>query len=85
MTTSHKVSISGIRQRVLDVVENVLENDTVDPAVDFFDQGVTSLAFMRIVARLNEEYDVAFDVTELEEASIDSLTALVEAQLPKNQ
>jgi hypothetical protein len=58
----------------------VLERD-VDPAVDVFDQGATSLAFIRAVARISEHYDIAVDVSELEEASVDLLAELVARQL----
>jgi acyl carrier protein len=84
MTTSPEVSAPGIRQSVIDVVGIILGRDGVDPSIDLFDQGVTSLAFIRIVAALNEKYDVALGVTELEEASIDALSALVETQLQEN-
>jgi acyl carrier protein len=81
MTTTPNATASGIRRTVIDVVGAVLDGDQVDPATDLFDQGVTSLAFVRMVARLNQEYNTAFDVTELDDVSIDSLAALVEAQL----
>ncbi|WP_202516832.1 acyl carrier protein [Streptomyces sp. SID685] len=81
MTVSSGVSAAGIRQSVETVVTQVLQHDGVDPDVDLFDQGVTSLAFIRIVAQLNEQYDVKLDVAELEEASINSLSALVGAQV----
>ncbi|MDH6521868.1 acyl carrier protein [Streptomyces sp. SAI-135] len=81
MTVSSGVSAAGIRQSVEAVVTQVLEHNGLDPDVDLFDQGVTSLAFIRIVAQLNEQYDVKLDVAELEEASITSLSALVGAQV----
>ncbi|MBT2418892.1 acyl carrier protein [Streptomyces sp. ISL-22] len=80
MTVSPDVSATGIRRSVEEIVSTVLERDGVDPAVDLFDQGVTSLAFIRIVAQLNEKYAITLDVAELEEASIDALAALVDTQ-----
>ncbi|MFE2971075.1 acyl carrier protein [Streptomyces sp. NPDC059340] len=80
MTVSPDAPATGIRRSVEDAVHAVLERDAVDPAVDLFDQGVTSLAFIRIVAQLNEKYDITLDVAELEEASIDALSALVDTQ-----
>jgi acyl carrier protein len=74
------VPTADIRQTVKDVVTTVLARD-IDPAVDMFDQGATSLAFIRIVAELNERYDITVDVAELEEASVDTLSALVAQQL----
>ncbi|MFJ1561520.1 acyl carrier protein [Streptomyces mirabilis] len=80
MTVSSEVPATGVRESVKEAVAQVLEREGVDPAVDLFDQGVTSLAFIRIVAQLNEKYGVKLDVTELEDASIDSLAALVDAE-----
>jgi acyl carrier protein len=72
---------SDIRQVVDDIVRNVTERDDLEPGVDLFDQGVTSLAFIRIVALINETYEIDMDVAELDEAHVDSLSALVEAQV----
>lgn len=80
MTASYEVAATGVRESVKEIVGLVLERDGVDPTVDLFDQGVTSLAFIRIVAQLNEKYGIKLDVAELEEASIDSLSALVDAE-----
>ncbi|MFF0226402.1 acyl carrier protein [Streptomyces sp. NPDC004629] len=80
MTVSSEVPATEVRESVKEVVAQVLERGGVDPAVDLFDQGVTSLAFIRIVAQLNEKYGIKLDVAELEEASIDSLAALVDAE-----
>lgn len=62
----------------------VLDRD-VDSSVDLFDQGATSLAFIRIVAKVNERYSITLDVTELEEASADMLSALVAEQLTSQE
>lgn len=80
MTVSPDVSATAIRRSVTEIVSTVLEGGGIDPAVDLFDQGVTSLAFIRIVAQLNEKYDITLDVAALEEASIDTLSALVDTQ-----
>ena len=74
------IPVADIRQTIGDITRAVLERD-VDPAVDMFDQGATSLAFIRIVAEVNERYDITMDVAELEEASVDVLSALVARQL----
>lgn len=73
-------SLPEIRTAVRAIVRSVLERD-VDPAVDVFDQGATSLAFIRAVARISDEYGVTVDVSELEEASVDALSELVAHQL----
>jgi acyl carrier protein len=71
---------ADIRQTVRGIVRAVLDRE-VDEAVDLFDQGTTSLAFIRIVAQVNDRYDITVDVAELEEASVDALSALVAEQL----
>lgn len=74
------VAVTGIRPVIQEIIRAVLERD-VDPAVDVFDQGATSLAFIRIVAQIGERYGIAVDVAELEEASTDQLSELVAEQL----
>ncbi|MGH3217140.1 MAG: acyl carrier protein [Streptosporangiaceae bacterium] len=71
---------ADISQTISEIVHAVLERD-VDPSADLFDQGATSLAFLRIVAEVNERYDITMDVAELEEASTDALLGLVAQQL----
>jgi len=78
------VTTADIRQEVNEITRTVLERD-VDPSIDLFDQGTTSLAFIRIVAQLNERYDITVDVAELEEASVDQLSALVAQQLKSQE
>lgn len=77
---SAHASVEDIRQTIRETVRTVLDRD-VDPSVDLFDQGATSLAFIRIVAEVNERYNITLDVTELEEASTDILSGLVAEQL----
>lgn len=71
----------GIRQAISEIVRAVLGSDAFDPAVDLLDEGVTSLAFIRIIGQINARYEMTVDVMELEEASVDSLSALVTAQV----
>jgi acyl carrier protein len=58
------------RERVLEIVRRVLRGD-VDPALDFFDNGATSLALVHIVELVRTECgaDVwltdAFDATDV--------------------
>jgi acyl carrier protein len=77
---SAHASVGDIRQTIREIVRTVLDRD-VDSSVDLFDQGATSLAFIRIVAEINERYNIKLDVTELEEASTDTLSGLVAGQL----
>jgi acyl carrier protein len=74
------VAVTDVRPVIQDIMRAVLERD-VDPAVDVFDQGATSLALIRIVAEIGERYGIAVDIGELEEASIDQLSELVAGQL----
>jgi acyl carrier protein len=74
--TSAGVAMADIRPAMCEIVRTVLDRD-VDPSADVFDQGATSLAFIRIVAEVSERYGVTLDVAELEEASVDTLSALV--------
>ncbi|MFI6934707.1 acyl carrier protein [Streptomyces sp. NPDC050287] len=73
-------SAADIHRSISKVVRKVLEREDIDPAVDLFDQGATSMAFIRIVAQANEMYDITIDAAALEEASIDSLAKQVRAQ-----
>ncbi|MFE1823563.1 acyl carrier protein [Streptomyces anulatus] len=77
MTAPPDVSTTGIHRSVAEIVRVVTERETIDPAADLFDQGVTSLAFIRIVAQLNAMHDITLDVSVLEDASVDELSALV--------
>ncbi len=82
---SPRARAEDIGQTVGQIVGTVLERH-VDSSVDVFDLGATSLAFIRIVAEINERYDIKLDVAELEddEASIDTLSRLV-VKLLKSQ
>jgi acyl carrier protein len=77
-------ALADTQQTIREIVRTVLERD-VEPSVDMFDQGATSLAFIRIVAEVNERYGITVDVAELEEASIDTLSVLVEKQRKSQQ
>ena len=69
-----------VRETITDIVRTHLDRE-VDPSIDVFDQGVTSLSFLRIVAQINEKYGITMDVAELEEASVDTLSEAVADQL----
>jgi len=72
---------ADIRRTVSDIAREVVDRDGIDPAVDLFDQGATSLAYIRIVAEINEKFGINLDVAELEEASIVALADLVHNQV----
>lgn len=74
------VTMADIRQAIGEITRTVLVRD-VDPALDMFDQGATSLAFIRILAEVNERYGITVDVAAIEEASVDELSALVTQQV----
>ncbi|MGC5015668.1 acyl carrier protein [Streptosporangium sp. DT93] len=74
------VPVTDVRETIMDIMRTHLDRE-IDPSVDVFDQGVTSLTFIRVVAQINEKYDIAMDVAELEEASVDALSGLVAEQL----
>lgn len=75
------ISLSEIRESVNEITCTVLEREVLDEAVDLFDQGITSVVFIRILALLAEKYGIKIDIHELEEASIDTLSAQIHAQL----
>lgn len=81
MTTlpSAGAPVTDILQTIETIVVTELDRD-IDPAIDVFDQGATSMSFIRIVAQINEAYGIALDVGELEEASVDALSELVVQQ-----
>ena len=81
---SARSSAADIPQTIREIVRTLLDRD-VDYSVDLFDQGATSLAFIRIVAEVNERYDITLDVTELEEASTDMLSELVAEHLKSQE
>lgn len=71
---------TDLQQTIHEIVCTILERD-VDPTLDVFEQGATSLAFIRSVAKVSERYGIAVDVSELEEASVEKLSELVAQQL----
>jgi|GEM_PF-4777666 len=72
--------ISEVLSTIGGIAHRVLGRD-VDPAVDLFDQGTTSLAFIRMIAEVGARYGVTVDVAELEEARIDLLSQMVVDQV----
>ncbi|GAA4818630.1 acyl carrier protein [Streptomyces ziwulingensis] len=82
MTAPHRSSAeeTDIHRSVESIASEVLQRNDIDPAMDLFDQGATSLALIRIVAQINERFAIEFDVAILEEASVDAMSEIVRAQ-----
>ncbi|SNY24385.1 amino acid adenylation domain-containing protein [Paractinoplanes atraurantiacus] len=65
---------------VAEIVREVLRRDTLPYDADLFDLGATSLAFIRVIARVNERWQVSLTGSELGEiASVERLCAVVRA------
>jgi amino acid adenylation domain-containing protein len=71
---------SGVREAVLEICQRILQRQGIAVDSDLFDQGATSLAFVRIVAGVNERFDIALTGSELgDTASVRSLADCAEA------
>jgi acyl carrier protein len=69
---------SDIEQAVLRIVLDVLQRESIGPDQDMFDVGATSLAFIRIVTQVNEDFGVQLTGSELgDTASVSRLAAAV--------
>lgn len=75
------ITLDEVQESVSEIARAVLERDVIDKTIDLFDQGSTSLAFIRIMALLAERHGITIDVEALEEASIESLAAQMYAQI----
>ncbi len=65
------------------IVESVLRRDQVYPDVDLFDQGATSLAYIRIITEINRRYGLSLDGSEVDGvATIERLAQIVVAAAP---
>ncbi len=74
-------AVSGTAAQVQELVLEVLQRPAIDPAVDFFDAGATSLAFIRIVAAVNKRFGLTLTGAEPEAATIHCIARCVDAQL----
>lgn len=64
---------------ITEIVKEVLRRDAIAPDADMFDLGATSLAFIRIIAQINERFGVSLTGSELGDvASIQRLAEVVE-------
>jgi len=72
-------AMTGTEQAVADIWEEIMQRQGFGLHDDFFENGGTSLALMRILARVNEHFGVRLNGTEMgDEASIARLSACME-------
>jgi acyl carrier protein len=64
---------------ILRIVRNVMDRPALAADDDVFDHGATSLAFIRVLAVIHQEYGVVIRPAELDPASVRSLAAQVTA------
>lgn len=66
-------------KEITEIVESVLKRSNVDPSQDLFEQGATSLAYVRIIAQLNQRYQLTLNGSEVGgDATIQRLAQVVE-------
>lgn len=56
------MSVTDIEQRIIAIWTDVLGEDDIAPDDDFFDLGGSSIAAVRILPRLNEEFGVDAEI-----------------------
>lgn len=83
-TPIHPPTVTEVRDVVTEVAGAVLERE-IDASLDLFDQGATSLAFIRIVTEVGERYGIEVRVEDLEEASVQLVADLVVLQISERQ
>lgn len=65
------------------IVESVLGRTNIRPDVDLFDQGASSLAYVRIIAEINQRYRLSLNGSEVNGvATIECLAQVVAAAAP---
>ena len=73
---------------ITQIVESVLKRTHLDPNRDLFEQGATSLAYVRIIAGINQRYQLSLNGSEVEGlATIERLAKVVDeagAGVPSN-
>ena len=66
-------------EEITQIVESVLKRENVDPSKDLFEQGVTSLAYVRIITQINQQYQLSLNGSEVDGiATIERLAKVVE-------
>ena len=67
------------------IVASVLQRDHVHPDQDLFDQGATSLAYVRIIAEINQRYQLSLNGSEVDGvATIERLARVVAGAAPSS-
>ncbi|WP_143168077.1 acyl carrier protein [Jatrophihabitans endophyticus] len=57
------------------IVRDVLQRDEIDPDGDLFQQGATSLAYVRVIAEINNRWQLSLNGSEVDgEATVVRLT-----------
>ena len=75
-------SKSTTEEVITEIWEEILQRKGIESDLDFFDMGGTSLALIRIFARVNERFNVSLDASVLiEEATISRLATCVDVCL----
>lgn len=74
-----------VRATVRGLVLEILDRPDVDTNADLFELGATSMAFLRIVARLHDRFGAVIDAFELERTTVDALSTLVLAKRASEQ
>ena len=70
-------------EEITAIVESVLGRTNIHPDVDLFDQGASSLAYVRIIAEINQRYGLSLNGSEVNGvATIECLAQLVAAAAP---
>ena len=65
------------------IVESALGRTHIHPDVDLFDQGATSLAYVRIIAEINQRYQLSLNGSEVNGvATIERLAQVVAVAAP---
>jgi acyl carrier protein len=75
----------GIEQAVLSIAREVLGRPALRPDQDFFDVGVTSLAFVRLLVDVQRQLKVHIRPADIEETTARGLAALVVVTEPEKQ
>ena len=80
------LNVTPTEQTVVRIWEDILQKKGIGVKTDFFDLGGTSLALIRIFARVNAEFSLSLNGSILmEEATVSRLASYIDAQLKDHQ
>jgi len=81
-----ETAITAIEERLLNLVRELLENDSITAQDNFFLAGGHSLLGMQLVMRLRKDFSMAFALRQLFEApTVEGLAAQIEAKLSEDR